>query len=87
MSNLEEDDTSLATSKAASSTSDSSNSEEEMDTDAGLSVSSLQDPDMALHPTHSKSSVDSSLTSPSLSTIYTCTNTDTVRMSGRVFVV
>ena len=65
MSNLEEDDTSLATSKAASSTSDSSNSEEEMDTDAGLSVSSLQDPDMALHPTHSKSSVDSSLTSRS----------------------
>ena len=48
MSNLEEDDTSLATSKAASSTSDSSSSEEEMETDAGLLVRSLQEPDTAL---------------------------------------
>ena len=66
MSNLEEDDIRVATSKAASSScgssSDSSNSEEEMETETDLLVSSRQDPD----PIPTKSSDDTSLTgSPS----------------------
>ena len=68
MSNLEEDDTRVATSKAASSScsssSYSSNSEEEMETETGLLASSLQDPDTALHPTQIKSSDDTSLSGP-----------------------